>query len=330
MRLMADLHTEIREIRVNSKSGQDRAQQAAPLHRILHVASIVTKLLILCLPLPGSALAQDTKLAAAEAAAQTRIANSGADVAVYFKMLDGKAQWLVHADDVFHAASTMKISVMIELFHQAQEGKVKLTDTLLIRNEFHSIVDGSPYMLNAADDSEGELYKAEGQKRTLRELCELMITVSSNLATNLLIEKLGVANIRATVHELGADGMNVLRGVEDNKAFQKGLNNTTTASGLAVLLEAIAEGKAVDAASSNEMVAILEWQKFNEAIPAGLPQGIPVAHKTGDITKINHDAAIVFAKRPFILVILVRGMAEKKDSAALMADISKRLYEAVE
>jgi beta-lactamase class A len=274
--------------------------------------------------------AQDAKLTAAEAAVQARIANSGADVAVYFKTLDGTAQWSVRADDEFHAASTMKIPVMIELFHQAQEEKIKLTDTLLVRNEFHSIVDGSPYVLNAADDSEGELYKAEGQKRTLRELCELMITVSSNLATNLLIEKLGVENIRAQMHQLGADGMNVLRGVEDNKAFQKGLNNTTTARGLAILLQALADGKAVDTASANEMVAILEWQKFNEGIPAGLPKGIPVAHKTGDITKINHDAAIVFAKRPFILVILVRGMAEKMDSSALIANIGKTLYEAVE
>jgi len=249
---------------------------------------------------------------------------------VYFKTLDAKAQWSVRGDDVFHAASTMKIPVMIELFHQVQDGKVKLTDTLLIKNEFHSIVDGSPYMLNASDDSEGELYKAEGQKRTLRELCELMITASSNLATNLLIEKLGVENIRATVHGIDADGMNVVRGVEDDKAFQKGLNNTTTARGLGNLLQAIAEGKAVDAASSNEMVAILEWQKFNEGIPAGLPKGIPAAHKTGEITKIHHDAAIVFAKRPFILVILVRGLAEKKDSAALMADISRSLYEAIE
>ena len=96
------------------------------------------------------------------------------------------------------------------------------------------------------------------------------------------------------------------------------------------MLQAIAEGKAVDAASSNEMVAILQRQKFNEGIPAGLPKGVPVAHKTGEITRIHHDAAIVFAQRPFILVILVRGLAEKKDSAALMADISKSLYEATE
>jgi beta-lactamase class A len=284
----------------------------------------------ICLSVCSFALAQDAKLIAAESSVQARIAKSGADVAVFFKTLDGKAQWSVRAEDVFHAASTMKIPVMIELFHQVQEGKVKLTDTLLIKNEFHSIVDGSPFMLNASDDSEGELYKAEGQRRTLRELCELMITVSSNLATNLLIEMLSVENIRATVHELGADGMNVMRGVEDNKAFQKGLNNTTTARGLAFLLQAIAQGRAVDTASSNEMVAILEWQKFNEGIPAGLPKGIPVAHKTGEITKIHHDAAIVFAKRPFILVILVRGLAEKKDSAALMVDISKSLYEAIE
>ena len=82
---------------------------------------------------------------------------------------------------------------------------------------------------SSADDSESTLYQAEGQTRTLSELCELMITVSSNLATNLVIEKLGVENIRNTVHALHADGMHVLRGVEDNKAFDKGLNNTTTA-----------------------------------------------------------------------------------------------------
>jgi beta-lactamase class A len=283
-----------------------------------------------CLGVCAFAFAQDAKLATAESAISAGIAKSGADVAVYFLTLDGRAQWSVRADDVFHAASTMKIPVMIELFHQVQEGKVKLTDTLLVKNEFHSIVDGSPYVLNASDDSEGALYRAEGQMRTLRELCELMITVSSNLATNLLIEKLGVENIRAGALSLGADGMNVKRGVEDAKAFEKGLNNTTTARGLGVLLQAIAEGKTVDAASSNDMVAILEWQKFNEGIPAGLPKGVPVAHKTGEITKIHHDAAIVFAKRPFILVILVRGLAEKKASAALMADISKSLYEAIE
>jgi len=257
---------------------------------------------------------------------EERIRKSGADVGVAFRTLDGKSAFFLHDAVVFHAASTMKIPVMIELFHQAREGKLKLEDSLLVKNEFHSLVDGSIYKLSAADDSEAQLYKAEGQTRTLRELCEFMITVSSNLATNLLIEKLGVENIRATVHALHADGMNVLRGVEDGKAFEKGMNNTTTARGLLVLMESIARGDAVDQESSREMIAILQRQKFNEGIPAGLPSGTRVAHKTGEITEIHHDASIVFAPRPFALVILVRGMAQEKDSAALMADITRVIY----
>jgi beta-lactamase class A len=258
------------------------------------------------------------------------VQKSGADVAVAFRTLDAKTEWFSRADEVFHAASTMKIPVMIELFHQVREGKLKLDDPLPIKNEFHSLVDASIYKLDPADDSETDLYKAEGQTRTLSQLCELMITVSSNFATNLLVEKLGVENIRATVHTLHADGMNILRGVEDNKAYEKGLNNTTTARGLLVLLEAIAQGQAVDPESSRHMVEILARQKFNEAIPAGLPPGTRVAHKTGELAKIHHDAAIIYAPRPFILVILVRGLAESKDSAALMADITGRIYQSAQ
>ena len=273
----------------------------------------------------GQSQSIDQKLSAS---IEERIRKSGADVAVAFRTLDGHTAYSFQEEESFHAASTMKIPVMIELFHQARQGKLKLDDALLVKNEFHSLVDGSIYKLDPADDSETELYKAAGQTRTLRQLCELMITVSSNLATNLLIEKLGVENIRATVHLLDADGMNVLRGVEDSKAFAKGLNNTTTAHGLLQLLDAIAHGEAVDKESSRQMIAILERQKFNEGIPAGLPPGTRVAHKTGEITKIHHDAAIVFGPKPFVLVILVRGLADIKESAALMADITRQLYQA--
>src|SRR5882672_6723940 len=257
-----------------------------------------------------------------------RVEESGGTVGIAFRTVDGKEEWYSRADETFHAASTMKVAVLIELFHQVKEGKLKLGGTLPIKNEFHSIVDGSIYKLDVADDSEAELYKAEGQTRTLEQLAELMITVSSNLATNLIVEKLGVENVRATVHAMGADGVNVLRGVEDQKAFDKGLNNTTTARGLAILMTAIAEEKAVDAESSEQMAAILKRQKFNDAIPSGLPSGTIVAHKTGDITKIHHDAAIVYAKRPFVLVLLVRGIADDKVAYALMAEITRDLYNA--
>jgi beta-lactamase class A len=273
---------------------------------------------------------QDLKLALPQEQIEKRIGESHADVSVYFRTLDGQTEWSVRPDEIFHAASTMKVPVMIELFHQVKEGRLKLDDTIAIHNEFHSLVDGSIYKLNPADDSDADLYQAEGQTRTLRQLCEWMITLSSNFASNLLIQKLGVENIRATVHSLGADGVNVVRGVEDGKAFEKGMNNTTTARGLGILLTAIAEGKAVDGESSREMVEILERQHFNEGIPAGLPVGTRVAHKTGEITKIHHDAAIVYAPRPFVLVILVRGLANEKDSAAVMADITRLLYQATE
>jgi beta-lactamase class A len=270
--------------------------------------------------------AQDAKVAPEIRAIQKRIQKSRADVAVAFRTLDGKSEWYFRSDEVFHAASTMKIPVMIELFHQVRQGKLTLDDALPIKNEFHSLVDGSVFTLDPKDDSELELYKAIGQARTLRQLCELMITVSSNFATNLLIDKLGVENIRATVHSLHADGMNVLRGVEDNKAYEKGMNNTTTARGLQLLLEAIAEGKAVDEETSREMRDILERQKFNEGIPAGLPPGTRVAHKTGDLTKIHHDAGIVYAQRPYVLVVLVRGIPDFKKSGRLITDISREIY----
>ena len=279
-----------------------------------------------CIP----AHAQDARFAAASQQIQKRIVDSHAEVAVAFRTLDGKSEYFLHADDPFHAASTMKIPVMIELFHQVKEGKLRFADPLVIRNEFHSIADGSVYKLDPADDSEADLYKAEGQTRTLRQLCDLMITVSSNLATNLMIEKLGVENIRAVVHSLDADGMRVLRGVEDNKAFDKGLNNTTTARALLRLLTAIAQGKAVDADSSRRMVEILEEQKFNQGIPSGLPTGTRVAHKTGDITKIHHDAAIVYAPKPFVLVTLVLGLEDEKQNYALMGDLARIVYKATE
>jgi beta-lactamase class A len=250
------------------------------------------------------------------------------EVGLVLLSLNGRHAVMIEPDKVFHAASTMKVPVMIELFRQAKAGRLRLDEPLPIVNDFHSIVDGSVYHLRVGDDSDAEVYKAVGKTMTLRELCEAMITVSSNLAANLLIERLGVENIRVTVARLGATGMNVRRGVEDQKAFDQGLNNTTTARGLAVLLQKLARGKAVDARSDAEMVAILKRQKFNDGIPAGVPEGTPVAHKTGTITKIHHDAAIVYGRRPYVLVILVRGIQDEKESAALMAAISKEVWTA--
>jgi beta-lactamase class A len=268
----------------------------------------------------------------ARAEVERLIRESGAEVAVAFRTIDRpggtppRLELYIDPDGAFHAASTMKVPVMIELFRQAAVGEASLDERLPVVNEFHSIVDGNPYALSAGDDSEAELYTRVGTTMTLRALCEPMITVSSNFATNLLIERLGARAVQRTVRDLGADGMHVLRGVEDTKAFEQGMNNSTTARALMILLDRIAREEAVDAASSREMLAILLRQQFNDGIPAGLPAGTRVAHKTGSITKINHDAAIVLGPNPFILVVLVRGLEDEKQSKALMASITRVLY----
>jgi beta-lactamase class A len=235
----------------------------------------------------------------------------------------------VNADTSFHAASTMKVPVMIELFRQAEAGELKLDDPLPIENDFRSIVDGSPYRLSEGDDSDTEIYANVGKAMTLRALNEAMITVSSNFATNLMIERLDVAKIKATVTRLGADGMKVLRGVEDSKAFAKGLNNETTARALLVMFEKLAKGQAVSSSADRAMIEVLKRQKFRDAIPAGVPAGTPVAHKTGNITRIQHDAGIVYGPRPYVLVVLVRGIQDAKVSKAVIADISRAVWERV-
>jgi len=134
---------------------------------------------------------------------------------------------------VYHAASTMKVPVMIELFRQVDAKTLSLDDTVIVSNVFHSIVDGSEFTLETSEEVDGAAHRSLGKPMSYRDLCEAMITISSNLATNVLMEKLGVERIRATVTRLQAPGMKVLRGVEDQKAFDKGMNNTTTARALA-------------------------------------------------------------------------------------------------
>src|SRR4051812_2543744 len=275
------------------------------------------------------ALVQSAPAVDLRARVQKLIETSGGEVAVAMRTLDGRAELLIDPDKKFHAASTMKVPIMIELFRQADAGTLRLDEPLPIRNEFHSIVDGSVYQLSVGDDSDAEVYARIGKTMTLRQLCEAMITVSSNFAANLLIERVGAENVRKTVTRLGADGMLVLRGVEDQKAFDKGMNNETTARALLVLMTTIARGQAVSAAADAEMAAILKRQKFHDAIPAGLPEGTIVGHKTGNITKIHHDAAIVYGPRPYVLVVLVRGIEDQKVSGPLIASISREVWNEV-
>jgi beta-lactamase class A len=184
------------------------------------------------------AQAPDSTLVAIE----SRIAQEpGAFVGVAYVDLGSSDTLFLNADTSFHAASTMKVPVMIELFRQASVGSFAMNQSLLLVNQFASIVDGSAYSLDEGSDSDSTLYRRIGRRVPIDTLLRHMITRSSNFATNTLIGLVGADATTKTMRSLGAKRMLVLRGVEDGKAFEKGLNNTTTARDLAIILRAIEE-----------------------------------------------------------------------------------------
>ncbi|WP_229317262.1 serine hydrolase [Larkinella sp. C7] len=260
---------------------------------------------------------------------ETQLAKQPGRYAVAFKDLTTGQELLIHEREEFHAASTMKTPVMIEVYKQAAQKRFSLSDSILIKNEFKSIVDGSPYSLKATDDSDTLIYTKVGTKLPLSAVLYDMIILSSNLATNLIIDLVDAKKVMQTMRDMGIRDMQVRRGVEDTKAFQKGLNNTTTAYDLMLLFEKIATGKAVSPEASQDMIRILLDQRFNSVIPAKLPKTVKVAHKTGSIASVRHDSGIVFLPdgRKYVLVLLSKEI--KSDAAVVesLATVSGMIYQ---
>ncbi|MEX1138717.1 MAG: serine hydrolase [Bacteroidota bacterium] len=260
-----------------------------------------------------------------------RIESIEGTVAVAFHDLATNTQILINDREMFHAASTMKTPVMVELFRQADEGGTRLDDSLLIENSFRSIVDGSTYTMDLRDDSDDSMYGMIGKQMTVRDLIYRMITVSSNLAANILVELADARKVTRTMRAIGADSIQVLRGVEDLKAFDAGLNNQTNAYDLMLIFKAMADGSIASIPACKEMIDILADQKLNDLIPAQLPPGTRIAHKTGSITGVEHDGGIVFLAdgRKYVLVILSKDLKDRGQGKKAIADISRLLYDHV-
>lgn len=235
----------------------------------------------------------------------------------------------IQENEKFHAASTMKVPVMIELYKQAAQGKINLQDSILLKNEFKSIVDGSSYQMDIQEDSDDEVYSRLGTKITIYDLMYSMITVSSNLATNILVELVDAKNVTASMRDLGAKNIEVLRGVEDLKAYDRGLNNSTTAKDLMLIMKSIADHTAGSEKDCKSMIEILKNQTFNEIIPRFLPNNVEVAHKTGFITGLHHDAGIIYLPdgRFYVLVLLSKHLKDFDKGTKQLAEISKLVYE---
>ena len=252
------------------------------------------------------------------------ISDSGADVSIAFRSLDGGQELMIHADRSFRDSVAMKLPIMIELFAQAQARELRLTDTIRVHTIFRSLVDNSAYTIDPT--SGDDLASDSGQWMSLRQLCELMITRDSDIAANLLIERLGFESIQDRIHRLGADGMVLASGFGDAAAVAKGLRNATTPRALMTILLALAHNQVVDEGASQEMIGILARSRlpgsiaYNPASPAAR-----IRTPSGDV----HDADIVFGARSFVLVIDVRGLSDPQATAALVGQIAHLLAAAI-
>jgi beta-lactamase class A len=241
------------------------------------------------------------------------------------------ADWHVDGDRWFHAASTIKVAILVALAEAATEGRFDLSARLAVRNRFLSAADGSPFRVAASRDANAEVHAHIGRTMRLEELALHMIATSSNLATNLLLDLVGVEYARRVLDRLGVEGVDLRRGVEDDKAFEAGIINRVTARGLEQLFRAIHDGRAAPPAATQWMLHVLSQQAFTRGIPAGLPDEVraqaTVANKTGEISNMAHDAALVFLPDDTVYTVSVltetpAGLAPRQQTVARLSRVA--------
>ncbi|CAN5778274.1 N/A [soil metagenome] len=278
---------------------------------------------------PVPSLQSSTELQARFAELQ---AKSGASaVAVSIADLETGAEFHYHADRWFHAASTIKVAILVGVFGAIFRGELLPQSRVHVRNRFLSAYDGSPYRVRLDRDANPDVHREVGRTLRVSELAYAMITTSSNLATNLLLDLVGLDVLQRTLDGFGLEGIDLRRGVEDEKAFEAGINNRITANGLVGLLRLIGEERAFSPALSRQMVDVLHGQQFKSGIPAGLPRSARVAHKTGEISTMAHDAGLVYLpdRRPYALAVLTEWEPFATGRSATIAAASYLAYAAL-
>ena len=247
--------------------------------------------------------------------------------AVALHDLESGFRFSLRGDRWFHGASTIKVAVLLAIFRAADEGRLRLDDSLHVRNRFISAADGAPFRLDPVSDALPELYQAIGRTVKISALAEGMIVASSNLATNLLLDLLGVEYAREVLRDAQVSGVELRRGVEDHLAHERGINNEVTADGLLALLSAL-RSDFLSRESKEQTIRILLGQRFKSMIPAGLPAHAAVAHKTGEISTACHDIGIVYLpeRQPYIAVILTEFDSEQDGRRETVAAISEAIH----
>jgi len=252
-------------------------------------------------------------------------------IAIAIDDLETGAQFQYQADRWFHAASTIKLAILLGVYGAIHRGDLLPQSRVHVRNRFLSAYDGSPYRVSVDRDANSEVHREIGRTLRVSELAEHMIASSSNLATNLLLDLVGLDVLQRTLDGFGIQGIDLRRGVEDELAFQHGISNRVTANGLVSLLRVIGEGRAFSPALSEQMLAALHAQQFRSGIPAGLPPEARVTHKTGDISTIAHDAGLVYLpdRKPYALAVLTEWEPSTQGRSSTIAAASYLAYAAL-
>ena len=237
-------------------------------------------------------------------------------------------RFAINAERRFHAASTMKVAVLLAIGKAIDEERIRPDDTLHVRNRFVSAADGSPFRIDPETDGYPPLHRLIGRAAKISDLAEWMIVSSSNLAANLLLDYLTVKYVREVLVAAGVNGLELRRGVDDTKAFEQNFNNETTAQGLLELFGGL-RGDFLSKASRDRAINILLQQKFNSMIPALLPGHARVAHKTGEISTACHDAGIIYLpeREPYILVVLTETAPEANGRREAIAQVSAAIFQ---
>jgi len=238
-----------------------------------------------------------------------------------------------NASTVMHAASTMKTAVLLEALRRVEEGTLSLGTGVPVVDCFPSAIDGSPFRVEMDPGSEGRLEPLLGKAARLDFVAREMIVRSSNVATNLVLGLCPPREVQRFVDALGAPGVKVRRMVEDEKAYEAGLSNETDAEGMAALMEAAVRSPMLSAGSRRLAFEILAAQEFNGQIPAGIPRqaGAVVAHKTGSISKVQHDAAVVRLPdgREYVLVLLATDFGANEEGRERVVAATRKMSRAV-
>jgi beta-lactamase class A len=272
-----------------------------------------------CLWLAGSGAAQTSPLAEKQQVLWMKLEESMVDVdrnldgvmgVAIVDLTDGH-KYLLHANDVFAQASSIKICVLAELYRQAQQGKLKLTEL---------------YTVNAADlvqDSDIMGGLTPGVTRiTLRDLATMMVAVSDNSATNVLIDRVGMDNVNAFLKAQGLHETKLRRKMMDLKAAGEGRENVSTPNEMLGLLEALYRGQILNQGMTADFFKVLSTHK-ESFIPRDLPDDLKIANKPGELEGVRNDSGVIFVdKRPYILCVMTAYLHRERDGEEAISSIS--------